>query len=61
MQELLSVFLAVGMKSDQDFGMFRDLDAEVKITVFGNLQSLNLKLNPFQQMMLQVMIRHLNV
>ena len=61
MQELLAIFLALGIKSNEDFDLFYDLDMEERISMCENLASFNLKLNHFQEMMLRKMIKHRNV
>lgn len=61
MQELLAVFLALGIKSNEDFDLFYDLDMEDRISMCENLTPFNLKLNQFQEMMLRKMIEHRNV
>jgi hypothetical protein len=59
MQELLAVFLAVGIKSDEDLDLFRALDLGEKRDMFENLAHCNIKLNLFQEMMLGKMLEHL--
>jgi hypothetical protein len=59
MQELLAVFLAVGIRSDEDFNLFCALDLGEKRDMFKDLAHYDIKLNPFQEMMLGRMLEHL--
>lgn len=61
MQELLAVFLAIGIKSNEDFDLLCDLDVDERISMCENLAPFNLKLNPFQEMMLKKMICYMDM